>query len=284
MKNRSFLVAIVLLFLVCPIMAIGQEVIKSCDFRESGDGCVFDVVGTGLNFLRVDTKAGSAGEYWRTTLINLNQPVAKSNVGTGTATQFTGVVQSLVRYGLPFLVMVNYEGPLPGAFPTSVMVRFTGPAYVTDPRPKVPTPVADCVDDIGDTPASAYYLGTVSGDTESDVRLFASSICPGDVDFFRVQITENNLSIIETINLTTRVTLIPNPVPAGSYGNLTLCVSVGSAPETCSATDGAATEQLTFSITDTLNVDDSQFALIRVLGAGPADTNNYILQLEGHVE
>jgi hypothetical protein len=284
MKRRLFLVAIALLILVCPLMARGQEVIKSCDFRESGDGCVFDVVATGQDFLTVGTKAGAAGEYWRTTLINLNQRVVKSDVGTGTATQFTGAVQLHVRYGLPFLVMVNYEGPLPGGFPTSVIVRFTGPANVSDPRPKVPTPVESCVDDIGDTPASAYSLGTVSGDTGNDVHLFASSVCPGDVDLFQVEITENNSSPFDLTNLTARVTLIPNPIPAGSSGDLTLCVSVGSAIETCSTTNGAATELLTVSIPDTLGNDDSQLALIRVFGADQADTNNYILQVEGNVE
>jgi Protein of unknown function (DUF1566) len=121
-------------------------IIHACTFDAPGDGCIFDLVGTGGGNLKLDTKADTAGNRWRTTIVVVDTKNVESNVGTGSATSFTGLVQRSVANGKRYEVIVVYEFPLSGTLPdpfppTSVEVRFWGPAVdqnhviIAGPRP-----------------------------------------------------------------------------------------------------------------------------------------------------
>ena len=116
--------------------AMGAEVIKSCPLEAAGDGCVFDLAGTGGDFLTIDTRAGTAGNRWRATISEVNLPGAISNVGTGSDQEFTGAVRRRVFSGRTYEIFITFEAPLPEPFPaTSVEVRVNGPVNVSGPRP-----------------------------------------------------------------------------------------------------------------------------------------------------
>lgn len=117
--------------ILAPSMARGVTITDACVLEESGDGCIFDIQATAAGTLAVDTKAEATGEYWRTTVVKLNTVGAMSKLGTGSASAFTGKVSRSIVAGTNYIAIVSYEHPLPGTFPTSVGVRFTGPVVVT---------------------------------------------------------------------------------------------------------------------------------------------------------
>jgi hypothetical protein len=121
--------------LILSVPAAAQEVIKTCAFGASGDACVFDLTATADGVLSVDTKAGSNGDKWRATTFLANKKSAKSNVSTGSATTFTGLVGRNVQTGRKYELAVTYETPLPGTFPATVTVRVNGPVSVSEQRP-----------------------------------------------------------------------------------------------------------------------------------------------------
>jgi Protein of unknown function (DUF1566) len=156
-KRLAAHLGIVLVLSVCVVLGAGEAtaapIIHSCTFEASGDGCLFDLVATGGGGLKVDTKAGTAGDRWRTTLVVVDTKTVDSHVGTGSATSFTGLVQRTMANGKRYEVMVAYEFPLSGTLPdpfppTSVEVRFSGPAVdqlhmtITGPRPRGPGALA----------------------------------------------------------------------------------------------------------------------------------------------
>jgi hypothetical protein len=121
-----------------PLLA---QLTKPCSFGASGEGCIFDVVAQADGTLIVDTRAGTAGDRWRATVVTQNKGGGKSNVGTGSNTVFTGSASFGVKTGKAYEVIVTYETPLPGAFPAGVTVRFNGPVTVSEPRPVSGFPV-----------------------------------------------------------------------------------------------------------------------------------------------
>jgi hypothetical protein len=115
--------------------AAAQEVIKTCAFGASGEACIFDVTATADGLLGVDTKASAAGNKWRATTYLTGKKSAKSNVGSGSTSTFTGLVERKVQAGKQYELAVTYETPLPGTFPASVTVRVNGPVSVSEQRP-----------------------------------------------------------------------------------------------------------------------------------------------------
>lgn len=85
--------------------AMGAAVIKSCELAAAGDGCVLDLTATGSDFVTIDTRAGTAADRWRATISEVNLPGAISNVGTGSATAFTGAVTRRVFSGKTYEVL-----------------------------------------------------------------------------------------------------------------------------------------------------------------------------------
>jgi hypothetical protein len=76
--------------------ALAALVLKSCTFGASGDGCDSDLVATGGGNLQVDTGAGATGERWRTPVAVVGTQNVLSNVGLGSTTSFTGLLQRTV--------------------------------------------------------------------------------------------------------------------------------------------------------------------------------------------
>ncbi len=99
----------------------------------SGEGVVFDVKATAAGTLRVCTKPRRVGDRWRATIEQVNIAGGVSTVGTGSTTSFTGCVSRVVAANIQYLVLVSWDRPLPGTFPSSVTVRFTGPTDATNP-------------------------------------------------------------------------------------------------------------------------------------------------------
>jgi hypothetical protein len=131
---KPFLCTSMLFFLaLSPFATSGAEIIKRCGtIAATGDGCVFDLRATANVLLRVDTRSIlNDGQRWRATLVEvgINEP-APSNVGTGSTTNFTGLVQRQLESGKRYELVVTYERPLTGAaavFPATVRVRFRFP-------------------------------------------------------------------------------------------------------------------------------------------------------------
>ena len=117
-----------------PVAAITAD--KTCTIEASGEACIFDLRATANGTLQVCTTAARSGNRWRATLAQVNTAGAISKVGSGSTTTCTGVVQRNVVSGNNYEVLVTYERPLPGTFPTSVKARIVGPfASIPNPRP-----------------------------------------------------------------------------------------------------------------------------------------------------
>ena len=159
-------------------VARAVEIITVCPVLTSGDVCIFDAEATADGLLQVDTQASLEGDLWRLTVVEVNQPLAVSNIGTGSTMDFTGIIQQPAVSERQYQVFVTYEGPIPGEFPTSVTVRFDGPVTVSGPRPQ------------GQPALSGIYAGrhsnggnSVSIETSADgshvVRIVTESVACG---------------------------------------------------------------------------------------------------------
>jgi hypothetical protein len=148
MRKLSVYLTVPLGIVLLPALFMAQgaaaaPVVKPCQFGASGDGCIFDIRATASGTLTACTKAGRAGVRWRASAAQanipmsatpVNAPTVQSNVGTESTTTFTGCITRPVVAGTQYEVLVTYERPLPGTFPTSVDVQFTGPVTVPNPR------------------------------------------------------------------------------------------------------------------------------------------------------
>ncbi len=132
-------------------VAYAIDSIIVCPILSSGDVCIFDIEATADGTLQIDTQSSLEGELWRVIAVEMNQPPAISDIGSGSTMDFSGTVQQLVGNGRQYQAFVTYEGPLPGMFPTHVMVRFDGPVTVSGPRPQ------------GNPALSGRYTGRHSG-------------------------------------------------------------------------------------------------------------------------
>lgn len=136
-KNNLYVVVLLysLLAFCTPVaMAADFVIIKSCGFEGSGDACVFDVVATEHGVLAVDTKATTGGERWKASIAEMvDSPVPRIDVGSGSTTKFSGRIARGITMGKIYQVKVIYDSPLPGVFPTSATVRFTGPVDFPQP-------------------------------------------------------------------------------------------------------------------------------------------------------
>ena len=159
---------------------MAAPIIHSRPFEAPGDGCIFDLVATGGGVLKVDMKADTAGDRWRTAIVVVDTKTVESNVGTGSATSFTGLVQRTVGNGKRYEVVVAYEHPLSGTIPdpfppTSVEVRFWGPAVdqnhvtITGPRPQGAGAPAGPPAPVSQTGQTASYAPGDDGDIEAGV-------------------------------------------------------------------------------------------------------------------
>ena len=106
---------------------------KTSSIEASGEGSVYDLRATAAGTLRVCTKARKAGDRWRVTITQAITAGGVSGVGTGSTAAFTGCVSQTIAVGVQYLVIVTWERPMPGVFPTSVIVHFTGPTDATNP-------------------------------------------------------------------------------------------------------------------------------------------------------
>jgi hypothetical protein len=110
---------------------------RQCQLGAPGDACIFDLRATGSGTLQVCTKATRSGQRWRATIVQVLATGAVSAVGTGSTTAWTGCVSRNIVSGVNYEVLVTYERPLPGTFPTSVDVRFTGTGSATVSGPRL---------------------------------------------------------------------------------------------------------------------------------------------------
>ena len=99
----------------------------------SGEGAIFDVKATAAGTLRVGTKAGRVGDRWRVTIVQATTAGGVSAVGSGSSTAFSGFISRTVAANVQYIVIVTWDRPLPGTFPASVTVRFTGATDTTNP-------------------------------------------------------------------------------------------------------------------------------------------------------
>ena len=114
-------------------VSAGAAIDKTSTVDASGDGSVYDLKATAAGTLRVCTKARHAGDRWRVTIAQSITAAGVSAVGTGSASAFTGCATQAVTAGTQYVVIVTWERPLPGTFPASVIVHFTGPTDATNP-------------------------------------------------------------------------------------------------------------------------------------------------------
>lgn len=185
------------LFLVMLVLSAALSAQAAIDrpatIDASGEGAIFDVKATAAGTLRVGTKAGRVGDRWRATIVQANTTGGVSAVGIGSSTAFSGYISRAVAANVQYLVIVTWDRPLPGTFPASVTVRFTGPTDVTNPpvvqlnggsltsiaaRPiRWPEPPASC-------PADGSSVGCES--------LVSCELKPaGDTDAFKVTVPAN---------------------------------------------------------------------------------------------
>ncbi len=187
---RTFLGVLFVLLFAVPAQAF---VDRPATIDASGEGAIFDVKATAAGTLRVGTKAGRVGDRWRVTIVQANTNGGVSAVGTGSSTAFSGYVSRAVTANVQYLVIVTWDRPLPGTFPSSVTVRFTGTTDATNPlvvpvnggtlasivpRPvRWPEPPAGC-------PADGSAVGCEA--------LVACELNPaGDTDAFKVNVPAN---------------------------------------------------------------------------------------------
>jgi hypothetical protein len=124
--------ALITTALSVPISA-RSAVDKTSTIEASGEGSLYDVKANAAGTLRVCTKPGRSGDRWRATIAQATTAGGVSAVGTGSTAAFTGCVTRQVVSGVQYLVLVTWERPLPGVFPASITVHFTGPTDTTNP-------------------------------------------------------------------------------------------------------------------------------------------------------
>jgi hypothetical protein len=139
--------------------------------------------------------------------------------------------------------------------------------------------LATCVDNGADnTPGGATNLGNVPGDIGSTAVAANATICPGDVDWYRVNVTEQSDS---SIALTARADLqMGAAFPAGDLDLARYCHSSASIPMT-STNPGTATETIFSGRSDEIG-DGSYVLFFEVDGFGAAQ-NAYQLTITGNV-
>jgi hypothetical protein len=106
---------------------------KTSTIEASGEGSIYDLRATANGTLRVCTRARRSGDRWRATIAQATAAGGVSAVGTGSTTIFTGCVSRAVVSGIQYVVLITWDRPLPGGFPVSVGVRFSGPTDATNP-------------------------------------------------------------------------------------------------------------------------------------------------------
>jgi hypothetical protein len=173
---------------------------RPASIEASGEGAIFDVKATAAGTLRVCTKPGRVGDRWRATITQAIAAEGVSAIGDGSTAAFSGCVSQNVVANVPYLVLVTWDRPLPGTFPASVTVHFTGPTDAANPpvvqlnggalasivpRPiRWPEPSASC-------PADGSAL--------SCEALVACEFNPaGDTDSFKVTVPANSDLSINT--------------------------------------------------------------------------------------
>ena len=122
-----------LLIGLCVGTSARAAVDKTSSIEASGEGSVYDLRATAAGTLRVCTKARKAGDRWRVIITQAITAGGVSGVGTGSTAAFTGCVSQTIAVGVQYLVIVTWERPMPGVFPASVIVHFTGPTDATNP-------------------------------------------------------------------------------------------------------------------------------------------------------
>jgi hypothetical protein len=122
-----------LLIGLCLNTSARAAVDKTSGIEASGEGSVYDLRATAAGTLRVCTKARKTGDRWRVTITQAITAGGVSGVGTGSTSAFTGCVSQTIALGAQYLVIVTWERPMPGVFPASVIVHFTGPTDATNP-------------------------------------------------------------------------------------------------------------------------------------------------------
>jgi hypothetical protein len=129
---------------------------------------------------------------------------------------------------------------------------------------------------------NATFLGGMSGDTGGTVFNRNDSICTGDVDWYRVRLTENHFDPFFDRYLSAKIELFPSTSPAQTSGDLDLQVyrSNGTLVST-STQGGTATETLFVKKADSFATDDVD-VFIRVYPFGTS-VNNYQLRVTGNV-
>lgn len=100
---------------------------KTFTLADLGKACIFDLTASDNGTLTVLTKPKSAGARLRSTAVETDLTGAVSTVGTGGTGSFTGKVSRPAVAGHSYEVIINYEQPVPGTFPSSATARITGP-------------------------------------------------------------------------------------------------------------------------------------------------------------
>jgi hypothetical protein len=141
-------------------------------------------------------------------------------------------------------------------------------------------PPPTCADPEPDTQATASSLGSVSGDTGSDVAGHNGSICPSDEDWFSFALTENHADPFPPDTpLTAQVTL----TMSGGGGDLDLCVvNLTTLATSCSTLPGTATETVNINVPTSITSEDTTGFAIQVNGFTLSSENDYTLEINGN--
>ena len=143
-------------------------------------------------------------------------------------------------------------------------------------------PINGCGDDtFGDVPWEAHSLGTVSGDDANLAGPVSANgmICPGDVDYFTVSVTE---SLAASLNLEGMIRLQMEPgVP------LMMTTSIESATSQTAVTPANNPDTWTLDLDVTATdgaAEDVVILQIKVEGVAPHITGPYTLSVFGALE
>jgi hypothetical protein len=164
-------------------VVIGQENTKPCGIAASGDACIFDVEATADGKLSVDTRATTAGQRWRAAIAPAGAIAIKSGIGTGSTSEFTGLVSRAIKAGKKYEVVVFFDKPLPSTFPTGLEVRFKGPVVVDDAREGPALPIPERY--VGRTDTTPFFSVVIAPDGRSvaEVRM-TNHLCNGQLTSF----------------------------------------------------------------------------------------------------
>lgn len=139
-----------------------------------------------------------------------------------------------------------------------------------------------------DTPGTAEFLGALPGDIDGPDKTADGSICPGDEDWYRLPLQEQNSG---ARNLSARIQLDLG----GDDGNIDVCVYVKKPADaigtwettTCSTNGGTSSETVDITVTDMSGIGappwDDRDVFVQVFGAGANDDNPYDLVISGNV-